>query len=190
MNLKNAKTYVYIDVSNIRYACLRSLKFSLDFVKLYNYFRNKYPKLQDVRYYEGIARYDGKKKKHFEYLRDEVGYTICPLERKSYVADAKFKEFRCRKCGTLNKVKILSRAAKTRGAIHIILLACDGDYVEAIKNVLDVNPKAFVTVLATPLIKINNRLSIRLVELAKELGMDKIALTNIDIIKDFIRIEE
>ena len=151
MNLKNAKTYVYIDVSNIRYACSWSLGFKLDFVKLYAYLKKKYPGLQEVRYYEGIARNDKKRKKHFEFLQNQVGYTICSLERKSYVSPAKYGSFRCKECGFLNKVKILSKIVKMKSnvdvylatdmvaqaatikcPIHIILLACDGDYAEAI----------------------------------------------------------
>jgi len=56
--LQDYKTYVFIDASNIRSACLKSCNFHIDFIKLIKYLKGKYSKLQDVRYYEGIARGD------------------------------------------------------------------------------------------------------------------------------------
>lgn len=40
---KNQDTYIYIDVSNIRSACLKTLGFMVDFAKLFDYFKEKYP---------------------------------------------------------------------------------------------------------------------------------------------------
>lgn len=60
VTLRERKTFVFIDVSNIRYACRRSCGFDLDFIKYYHYLQNKYPNLQEVRYYEGIASDDKK----------------------------------------------------------------------------------------------------------------------------------
>ena len=209
MNLKNAKTYVYIDVSNIRYACSWSLRFKLDFVKLYAYLKKKYPGLQDVRYYEGVAKTDKKKQEHMRFLEKEIGYTICPLERKNYTTNAKYKDFRCRRCGFLNKIMILPRinkmksnvdvyltaemvecAATANGPINIVLLSCDGDYAEAIKTCLRVNPQSRITVLATPFTKVKNYLSKRLLDLGKEIDQDNYRLLNIGNIKDFVATDE
>lgn len=65
MNLSEVETYVYIDVSNIRYACRRGCDFNLDFVKLYSYLKTKYLNTQEIRYYEGISIGDGKKMNYF-----------------------------------------------------------------------------------------------------------------------------
>lgn len=75
--------YVFVDVSNIRMACQKTLGFHLDFVRLMEYFRERRPNLKDVRYYEGIAKGDEKKQKMFQFL-EKRGYVICPLVRKSY----------------------------------------------------------------------------------------------------------
>ena len=209
MNLKNAKTYVYIDVSNIRYACSWSLGFQLDFAKLYAYLKKKYPGLQDVRYYEGIAKSDKKKRDHMKFLKEKVGYTICPLERKSYVADARYKNFRCLKCGFLNKVKILPKvtkmksnvdvylasdmvecAARAKEPINIVLLSCDGDYVEAIKACLRLSPESLITVLAVPMKKVRNYLSKRLRDLRNELSHDNYRLNNIEEVKQLVSLGE
>ena len=209
MNLKNAKTYVYIDVSNIRYACSWSLRFKLDFVKLYAYLKKKYPGLQDVRYYEGVAKTDKKKQEHMRFLEKEIGYTICPLERKNYTTNAKYKDFRCRRCGFLNKIMILPRINKMKSnvdvyltaemvkcvalakqPINIILLSCDGDYAEAIKTCISMNPSLRVIVLATPFTKVKNYLSKRLKDLKNELPKNNYELLNIGNIRDLISEDE
>ena len=204
MNLKTAKTYVYIDVSNIRYACLWSSGFQLDFVKFYAYLKKKYSGLADVRYYEGVADTDKKKKEYMKFL-SEVGYTICPLERKSYVVDARYKNFRCLKCGFLNRAKISSRTSKMKSnvdvylatdmvermarekePVNVVLVSCDGDYVEAIKAGLRLSPRSRIMVLATPMKNVRNYLSRRLTNLSKEFNQDNYQLLNIENIKDFI----
>lgn len=198
--LKDRKTFVFIDVSNIRNACERSLGFGLDFKNLYQYFDGKYRNLQEVRYYEGIATGDEKKQRYFQRL-EKVGYTICSLERKSYTNEAKYADFPCSKCGVLNTVQVLPESPKLKSnvdvymavdmmkcairatePIHIILVSCDGDFTEAIHGILSVNPKVFVTVLATPMTKTNNCLSVRLKNLRSELPND-MALMNIDNIR-------
>lgn len=180
MNLKTAKTYVYIDVSNIRYACNRSCNFNLDFVRLYSYFKRKYTNLCEVRYYEGISSSDAAKERHFNFLR-QVGYLVCPLERKGYKESAKFTKFQCENCNHLNTVQILpestklksnvdvylasnmiEQVAKNTEPIHAILVSCDGDYAEAIHTIMHLEPRTFVTVLATPMTAKNNCLSSRL----------------------------
>lgn len=98
VKLADLETYVYIDVSNIRSACLKTLDLMIDFAKLLEYFRQKYPNLKDVRYYEGIAKGDVKKQRMFDFLRQK-GYVICPLERKSYNSSEIEKcEVKCPKC--------------------------------------------------------------------------------------------
>ena len=204
MELSKIKTYIYIDVSNIRSACLNSCNFNLDFIKLYNYFKNKYSNIQDIRYYEGIARDDKKKQRHFRFLKNRIGYTICSLERKGYKDPPQYKEFECHNCGTKNKVQILPAhvnlksnvdvylatdmlacAAKEREPIHLILVSCDGDYAEAIKSILNTNPKAFITIMATPKTRENNRLSSRLQAFSNRESKNTV-LMNIETIKDLI----
>ena len=205
MDLKNAKTYIYIDVSNIRYACRWSSGFELDFIKLYRYLKRKYPNAREIRYYEGIAPNDIKRRSHFEFLSKHIGYVICPLWRKSYAMPARYETFNCEKCGAKNTVKVLDetkklksnvdvylasdmleRAAKENEPINIVLLSCDGDFAEAIKTALRINPGSHVTVLATPMTKKNNCLSIRLRQLNRELKPSEYYLGNISAAKDYI----
>lgn len=200
-------TYVYIDVSNIRSACARSCGFEIDFVRLYEYLRAKYPGLQDVRYYEGISVGDSKKRRFFHFL-ESVGYTICSLERKSYLDPAEYKEFVCEGCGTANTVQILPESRKLKSnvdvylasemleqsatvddPVNLVLISCDGDYAEAIYAILRLNPKACVTVLATPMTRHNNCLSTRLRALSRELSRDNYKLDNINNIRDLIKRE-
>ena len=206
--LEELDTYVFIDVSNIRYACLRSCGFNIDFIKFYEYLKRKYPMLRDVRYYEGIAADDEKKKKHFEFLEKKIGYRVCYLDRKSYVEPAKFMEFTCNECGARNTVQVLPSNVKLKSnvdvymtadmlelaatsmmrkrAAHIILVSCDGDFAEAICALLRINPNFRVTVLATPKTKKNNFLSVRLKTLCRELGIEKYTLASILNIRDKI----
>lgn len=197
---KNRKTFVFIDVSNIRYACRWSCDFDLDFDGFYNYLNRKYPKLREVRYYEGIASGDKRKKLYFKHLR-KVGYRVCSLERKSYTNEAKYANFECLKCGALNTVQVLPEntklesnvdvfmavdmlkcAAKATEQLHIILVSCDGDFAEAIQGVVDINPNVFVTVVATPMTVANNCLSVRLKNLRKVLP-DNMTIANIENLK-------
>lgn len=95
---KNQDTYVYIDVSNIRWACQKTLDFRIDFVRLLNYFKQKYPNLKEVRYYEGIAIGDAKKQRMFNFLKRK-GYIVCSLERKSYnTIETEEREVKCPEC--------------------------------------------------------------------------------------------
>ena len=205
MNPPKAKTYIYIDVSNIRHACLWSCGFNLDFVKLYAYLKNKYPNVQEIRYYEGISSQDIKKSKHFQFLSEKIGYRVCSLSRKSYIEPAKYETFKCGRCKFPNKVKILPGnvkiksnidvyltsdmlecIAKVEEPINIIILSCDGDYAEAIKAALRLSPGSCVTVLATPMTKVNNCLSVRLKQLSRELKRENYKLANINNIRDYI----
>ena len=205
MDLKRAKTYIYIDVSNIRYACRWSSGFDINFDRLYEYLKKKYPNAREIRYYEGISPNDKKKRKYFEFLAKKVGYIVCPLWRKSYAMPARYETFTCNKCGAKNTVKVLNEIkklksnvdvylasdmlecmAKTREPLHIIIISCDGDFAEAIKSVIRISPKSQVTVIATPIKKKNNCLSIRLRQLTQELGRDNFRLVNIEGIKKYI----
>lgn len=179
--LSTQDTHVYIDVSNIRSACLKTLGFKVDFVKLLGYFQQKYPNLREVRYYEGIATDDTKKRQMFDFL-SEKGYTICPLERKSYIStEVEWREVKCPACGNqwtaqftkehkamksnvdvYLATEMLTVAHKVDRPTHIILVSCDGDYAEMIRNALE-NENVSVSVLATPLVRgRNNTLSKRL----------------------------
>lgn len=40
----------------------------------------------------------------------------------------------------------------TSGPVHIVLVACDGDYAEMIKKALSVNKNLLITVIATPVV--------------------------------------
>lgn len=121
MNLREAKTYIYIDVSNIRHACLWNCGFVLDFIKLYNYLKEKYPNVQEIRYYEGISSSDNKKMEHFRFLSEKVGYKICSLSRKSYIEPPKYEKYRCANCGSLNNIKVLSKNVKLKSNIDVYL---------------------------------------------------------------------
>lgn len=180
--LKDQETYVYIDVSNIRSACLRTLGFRVDFIRLLKYFKDKYPRLREVRYYEGIVVDDEKKRKTFSALERE-GYVICPLERKSYKnIETIEKNVKCPKCGhkwttKLRKerkmlksnvdvylaTELLTIAHQATRPTHIILVSCDGDYAEMIKNALE-NDNVSISVLATPPVQdhTKNTLSVKL----------------------------
>lgn len=201
--LKNRETFVFVDVSNIRYACRCSCGFDLDFKKFYRYFQDKYANLQEVRYYEGVASNDERKRRYFQRL-EKTGYTICSLERKSYTNEAKYADFECMKCGAVNTVQVLPEITKLKSnvdvymavdmmqcairateSIHIILVSCDGDFTEAVHGILSVNPSVFVTIMATPMTRTNNCLSVRLKNLRSELPKD-MTLMNIDNIKEQI----
>ena len=71
-------------------------------------------------------------------------------------------------------------------ARSVVVLSCDGDYVEAIKTALRLNSESCVTVLATPMTKDNNCLSVRLKQLSSELDRKNYKLANINNIKDRI----
>lgn len=183
--LQKLDTFVFIDVSNIRLACLKTLGLWLDFPMLAGYFKRKYRNLKDLRYYEGIAVDDAKKRKSFNYLAHK-GYTICPLERKSYTStEVEEREVKCPKCGNewaaefsrerkamKSNVDVYLASDLVRLAtladhpIHIVLVSCDGDYAEMIKCALK-NPKVTVSVLATPSVRdwAKNTLSTRLKQL-------------------------
>lgn len=201
--VKDRKTFVFVDVSNIRYACKYSCEFDLDFKKYYQYLQNKYANLQEVRYYEGVASDDEKKQRYFRWL-EKIGYKVCSLERKSYTNEAKYANFECSECGTLNMVQILPETTKLKSnvdvymaadmlkcaaqaiePIHIILVTCDGDFTEAIYGVLAVKPNAFVTVMATPMTRTKNCLSMRLKTLRSKLP-NEMALMNIDNLREQI----
>lgn len=169
---KNQDTYVYIDVSNIRSSCLKTLGFMVDFAKLLDYFKQKYPSLKEVRYYEGIATGDEKKKRMFKFL-ERKGYTICSPERKSYNSVmVEERDVACPKCGhkwtaELRKEyramksnvdvylasDMVARASVAEQPTRLILVSCDGDYAEAIKTAIGLNDEVSVAVLATPTVR-------------------------------------
>ena len=202
---RHQDTYVYIDVSNIRSACLKTLGFMVDFVKLLNYFKKKYPNFKEARYYEGIAIDDTKKHKMFSFLRSK-GYVVCPLERKSYNSvEIEKQDVKCLKCGnewTAEFTKehktmksnvdvylasdMVAQASITDRPIRLILVSCDGDYAEAIKTAFKLNTNVSVGVLATPPVKnrAKNTLSVRLKALLNELPKERYSLNYISFIKD------
>lgn len=203
-NIIDLPTYVLIDVSNIRSCCLKTCDFRIDFKKLINYLKQKYPKLQDVRYYEGIAKGDEKKSLEFKKLK-RSGYTIKSLSRKSYINEAVIKNIECKKCHHKNRITVLPETKKLKSnvdvflatelleiaftakkPIHIIIFSCDGDYAEAIKSAVK-NPNIFITVIATPPIRDieKNTLSSRLKQLYKDIPTHY-QLFNIADIKDYI----
>lgn len=176
--------YVFIDVSNIRAACVKTLGFNIDFIKLIGYLRKKYPRLKSVYYYEGIANGDTDKQAEFDALR-LAGYEVKSLERKIYVEPAVYKEITCRNCKTKRRVQVLKKTTKMKSNVdvylatdllrlaylarrntHIILVSCDGDYAEMIKSALETNPKITISVLGTPVVKNRkNTFSMRLQEM-------------------------
>lgn len=200
-------TYVFIDVSNIRSACLKSCGFNIDFMKLLECLNDKYPNLIDVKYYEGMARGDTKKKAYFNKL-EEAGYSVKTLLRRTYTNPAIMKSFKCRHCGSRNRVKVLPSetrmksnvdvflasemleiAYEAKEPIHIVILACDGDYAEAIK-IAAKNKNVRISVIATPSMRDwrKNALSVRLKELRKELS-GQYQLNSIADIKDYIMLD-
>lgn len=204
--LTERDTYVFIDVSNIKLACLKTLGLKINFVKLLIYLKRKYPSLIDVRYYEGIATGDIKKQQMFDFLRQK-GYTICPLERKSYISvEVSEKEVKCFKCGTqwiarftkehktmksnvdvYLATELLNIAYKASKPTHIVLISCDGDYAEMIRSALK-NENVSLSVLATPTTKElgKNTVSVRLKRLYSELldAQNRYHLRNIANIAD------
>lgn len=201
---KYQDTYIYIDVSNIRSACLKTLGFRIDFVRLLDYFKQKYPNLREVRYYEGIATNDTKRRRMFNFL-ERKGYTICALKRKSYnFVEVEKQNMKCPRCGygwnaesakerKMMKSNVdvylasdmLVRASVTNCPVRLILVSCDGDYAEAIRNMLNLNENVSVSVLATPKTKElgKNTLSVRLKDLLNELPRDRYSLNYVDAIK-------
>jgi len=202
-NLADLDTYVFIDVSNIRYACLRSCNIRLSFPKLIKYFQGKYKRLMSVKYFEGISDNDQTREKQFKSYA-KLGYEIHSLSRKAYTDPAVYKEFICKKCKTPNRVKALEKSKKLRSNVdvyiatellevahlatkptHIILMSCDGDYAEMIRSTVK-NTNICVTVPATPPSKKYNALSIRLKNLTEELPQTQYKLMHITSIRGHI----
>lgn len=202
--LSDLNAYVLIDVSNIRASCLRSCGFRINFRNLAKYLKKKYPNLKIINYYEGIAKGDKKKEQEFKSL-EKSGYTIKTLRRRSYTNPAVQKSFKCKKCQSQNRVKVLPKRPKMKSNVdvylatemleiafgankptHIVMFSCDGDYAEAIK-VAAKNKNIRITVVATPPVNdlTKNTLSVRLKILRKELPK-QYHLMNILDIKDEI----
>ncbi len=202
--LTDYDTYVFIDVSNIRAATLKTCGFQIDFIALANYFYSKYPKLKMLNYYEGLAKNDMRKNVILDKL-ELSGYNIKTLERKAYVKKPIRKSFICKKCKYKNIVTVMPKsimlksnvdvylasemlkiALTTKRLKHLVIVSCDGDYAEAIRIATE-NRKVFVTVMATPAAKDLNRntLSSRLKELCKDI-LKQYKLFNINDIKDKI----
>lgn len=212
-DLSDLDTYVFVDVSNIRAACVRTLGFNLDFYKFLDYLRRKYPKLKNVYYYEGIARGDSEKQEEFDRL-ESAGYIIRSLERKAYTQPPVYKEIKCRACKTKRRVRILKKTTKLKSNVdvylatdllklayfaakptRILLVACDGDYAEMIKSALETNSNVRIEVLATPVVPRilkddgtygdKNTCSTRLQRLRGEL--QNFVMLNIEAIQDLIK---
>lgn len=204
-NISDLDTYVFVDVSNIRSCCLRTLGWRPDFVKVSGYFARKYKGLKELRYYEGIANGDLAKRSEFDELRD-AGCIICPLERKAYSDTVELKGKRtCRQCGATRQVKLTKKIARLKSNIdvylatellrvaylskrpvHIVLVSCDGDYAEMIKAALDQNEKVYITVIATPAVRTaRNTCSTRLQQLRGY--SPRFHLTDIRDIEKYIR---
>lgn len=205
LKLTDLETRVFVDASNIRACCLRTLGWRMDFRKLLKYLRRKYPRLVETRYYEGIATDDAGKEKTFAELT-KIGYQVCALSRKAYVDPAVYREVKCRKCGNIQRVQTLKRSVKLKSnvdvylateflkqaylaerPIHLIVFSCDGDYAEMIREAIQTNENVYVTVVATPAIKdmTRNTLSLRLKELRGKLP--RYYLTSIRDIEDLVK---
>ncbi len=211
--LTELDTYVFIDVSNIRAACVRTLGFNIDFYKFLDYLRRKYPNLKNVYYYEGIARNDSEKQAEFDKLRD-TGYDVRSLERKAYTEPPVYREVKCRSCKTKRRVQVLKRTTKLKSnvdvylatdllklaylitrPVRILLAACDGDYAEMIKSALETNSNVRIEVLATPVVprilkadgtyEDKNTCSTRLQKLRRKL--QNFAMLDIGTIQDLIK---
>ncbi len=199
--LPDLPTHIFIDTSNIRYACLRSCGIHLNFPKLINYFKKKYPNLLSIKYFEGIGDNDQAKNQQFKNYK-KLGYEIHTLSRKAYISPAVYKNYICTKCKAPNRIKTLEKTIKLKSNVdvyiasqlletallataptHIILLSCDGDYAEMIKTATK-NQNIHITVLATPMTPKNNCLSTRLKSLTKELPVTQYKLRDIREIKD------
>ncbi len=201
---ENRDTYVFIDVSNIRAACLKTLKFKIDFRNFIQYLKRKYPNLKEVRYYEGIASNDKKKEAEFSKLA-KIGYTICGLSRKAYLKPGKYKNVKCKNCGFEQKVLVSKSVVKLKSNIDVflandflevahfanqpvllILVSCDGDYAEMIKGAINKNELITALVLATPFVRniLNNAMSVRLTRLVGELP--RFNITDIASIQKYI----
>ena len=167
----------------------------------YAYLKSTYGNLKSVKYFEGIDRYDIAKKEELEKLKTS-GYEIRSLERKSYKESPKYRTFICRNCHHKNKVKVSKKSKKLKSNVdvylcselmgdllkskkfvHAIILSCDGDYAEMIRNMIERNSNVYISVFATPFTKSNNYLSIRLKHLER---IDRYYLVNIFNIKDRI----
>ena len=195
-NLKKLDTYIYIDSSNIRNA-LRVSDIKINWMKLYDYFINTYKNIKHINYFEGIDKSDISKLKEFKQL-EKKGYVLKTLERKTYSNSAKYKTFKCAHCKEKNSVEILKESKALKSNIdvylcselmgdlfdatketHAIILTCDGDYAEMIKNILEKNQNIRISVFATPFTKHNNYLSIRLKELERMAGYYLVNILNI-----------
>ncbi len=198
--LKDLDTYVYIDSSNIRNS-LKVFDRKIDWIKLCKYFQETYKSLKRINYFEGIDKADYKKNVEFIKFR-ECGYTIKMLERKAYKNNPKYKIFKCLNCKKKNRVEILKKSKTFKSNIDVylcselmgdlltyskpvlaIILSCDGDYAEMIRNIINKNSNVHISVFATPFKKYNNYLSVRLKELER---IDRYYLVNILNIKDKI----
>ena len=209
MDLKHAKTFVFIDVSNIRRACNKGLGFNISFMRFKNYLKHKYHRLEDVRYYEGMSIGDEKKKEYLDYLKKVGGFTICTLERKSYYTGPSEVSCVCDYCGRETKLQIAAGytkfksnvdvyiaanmveiAATNDGPLHFILVSCDGDYDEAVRSVFRINSNVFFTIIATSLsAKPENSMSLRLKNLQSEF-QEHLAIVDINVLKDRIQYTE
>lgn len=176
-------TYIFIDASNIRSACLKTLNLKINFLKLMQYLKKKYPNLKEARYYEGISPNDREKLRYFRRL-EYVGYTVRPLVRQTYIGNAKV--IRKSNVDVYLTSELLRLALLTTEPIDIVLFACDGDYAEMLKIAAE-NKLVNLFVVAPPLTRRieTNSLSRRLTELRGKIP--RFSLANIEDIEDEIR---
>ncbi len=118
-NLKNLRTYVYIDSSNISNA-LKACKIELDFFKLYIYLKKTYPRLRAIKYFEGIDREDYRKQKTFKKLQ-KLGYEIKALQRKAYSYPATYRTLKCSHCKRKNNIRVLKNRKVLKSNIDVYL---------------------------------------------------------------------
>ena len=202
--LSSLPTYIYVDASNIKNACSRSSHFELDFQKMIQYFRDKYPNLVVIKYFEWIAKGDIEALSRIDELKN-IWYSVYLLERKSYHHPAVMKDFTCTKCSNTEKIEAVKEKVDLKSNIdvflasefmydssscpnecHLILVSCDWDYAEMIKKVFYHYPKIKISVIATPKKKAGewmNYLSTRF----KALKLyDNFTLVNIESIRDYL----
>lgn len=120
VSLSDLPTYVYIDSSNIRFACSCGLGIDLDYEKLYKYLRGKYPSLEKVLYFEGSEVDDLKKRADFKRYQ-KLGYEVKILERKKYTVPAVFRYRKCPNCKKRVRICACPKSVKLKPNVDVFL---------------------------------------------------------------------
>ena len=89
-------------------------------MKLMTYFREKYPRLLSVKYFEGVEDGDAEKITELEQLQ-HAGYEIYTLARKTYADPAIFRRFSCEKCYHKQEIMVLKSQKKLKSNIDVFL---------------------------------------------------------------------